>query len=195
MKLLKSADCWDWNSNCPACLSLLISSWAWTRTDSASHCAPEVSSTPYAAVAVLKCFFDRWKMAFQGVPSILYGDLPWWKRSHILKRWFPWVTEIFITCMKYFSLPLFFFQYFLRPPSGMFNHKCPFFLMEGHGVIMISAPIVPPPQIIFLQYLIFLIFLHLLKCFPLCKCNIKYSMPFFYHLRIILSCNTSHQYN
>lgn len=59
MKLLKSADCWDWNSNCPVCLSLLISSWAWTRTGSASHCAPEVSSTPYAAVVVFKHFFGR----------------------------------------------------------------------------------------------------------------------------------------
>lgn len=60
MKPLKSADCWEWDSNWPACLPLPTSSWAWTGTGSTHPSAPAVSSTPDAAVAV----FSRllWQM-------------------------------------------------------------------------------------------------------------------------------------
>lgn len=112
-------------------------------------------------------------------------------KGHILKRWLPLFIQILYYLYETFFF-LFFFQSFLRPPGCIFNHKFSFFVMEGHDVI--SPPTVTPPaQIVFRQYLLFLLFLHLFKIYPLCKFSINILCLFFYHLRIILFFNTSHR--
>lgn len=103
-KLLKSADCWDWKSNWPGCLPLPTSSWAGLEQALPAFLPQWSHQPPMQLWLCSNASSGRWEIAFQRVPGILHGDLLRWKRSYILKRWHPWVIEIF-----YYLYEIFFF--------------------------------------------------------------------------------------
>lgn len=115
----------------------------------------------------------------------LHGDLPRWKRSYILKRWSPWVTEIFYCCGKYFSLPFFPCNCLLRPPGGTSTRKDPPFAGKRHSGNMVSPPLAPSRHHNhLLQYLLHLVcFFISWKLNFLYKFNSKYRVLLIYYFK------------
>lgn len=112
----------------------------------------------------------RWKIEFQGMAGILYGNLPWWKRSHI-KKMASLVYSNFVLLVWNIFLSLFLPK--LSKASRLYISSQILLLCNGGSWCYISTNCYSPCPNSLWQYLLFLLFLHLFKIYPLCKFSIN----------------------